>query len=111
MRSLSLALTNRPVTGSQLAEWGLATEALERDGLSERADEIAASLASGSLPAQAQTKRLMREAETTLLEDQLAREAETISALVRDGEGLEGIQAFLAKRPPAFAKSRSDTKG
>jgi len=102
-RALDLALTNRDLTGEQAEAWGLVSRSVDDADLDAEVERVVATLAGGSRPALAATKRLMRTARAHTLPEHLALEAATIAELLRDGEGREGMAAFLAKRAPTFA--------
>jgi len=101
-RALDLALTNRLVTGDELAQWGLASRAMDETVLAREATVIAAALARGPRAALAETKRLVRRASSVSLHEHLDAEASTIARLAGESDGREGVDAFLAKRSPAF---------
>ncbi|MCX5230933.1 enoyl-CoA hydratase/isomerase family protein [Streptomyces sp. NBC_00233] len=103
-RALDLALTNRVVTAAELREWGLVSRVVEQESLADEAEEAVRTLAGGSAPALAATKRLLREAgePPRELEARLGAEAASIADLLRGPDGREGLSAFLDKRAPVF---------
>lgn len=65
-----------------------------------------AGLLAGSRSAQVAAKRLLRQASQPLAEGQLRRESLSIGRLAASPDGAEGVESFLAKRPPRFAGDR-----
>jgi 2-(1,2-epoxy-1,2-dihydrophenyl)acetyl-CoA isomerase len=100
-RALDLALTNRPLTAEEAEAWGLVSRVVDDDHLEQEVEAVVALLASGSAPALAATKRLLRDALARDLEAQMAAETEAIVGTAA-ADGAEGIAAFLAKRSPRF---------
>ncbi|MCW2295462.1 enoyl-CoA hydratase/isomerase family protein [Rhodococcus erythropolis] len=101
-RALDLALTNRALTGTEAAEWGLISRAVPKDELSDVVEGLVTALARGPVGAFTETKRMMRSARERTFGEQLADETATIGRLIGDPDGVEGVDAFLAKRPPEF---------
>lgn len=102
-RAMDLALTNRVLTGAEAADWGLVSRAVPAAELDDAVDAVVSSLRDGPAGAFAETKRLMAEAEDRTFADQLDHEAATISRAIGAPEGVEGVDAFLAKRKPVYA--------
>jgi 2-(1,2-epoxy-1,2-dihydrophenyl)acetyl-CoA isomerase len=102
VRAMDLALTNRVLTGAEAAEWGLVSRAVPSDELAATVETVVSGLRDGASSALAQTKRLMAESHDRTIADQMKQEASTISRLIVEPEGIEGIDAFLAKRRPIF---------
>jgi 2-(1,2-epoxy-1,2-dihydrophenyl)acetyl-CoA isomerase len=102
-RAMDLALTNRVVTGAEAAEWGLVSRAVPATELDEMVESVVSSLREGPSGAFAETKRLMAESASHTFEDQLDQEAATISRAIVTPEGIEGVDAFLAKRKPVYS--------
>ncbi len=101
-RALDLALTNRTLTGTEAAAWGLISRAVPAAELADVAAQVVAILRSGSPIAFAETKRLVTAAAGRDLPAQLDDEAATIAQVIDRPDGLAGIQAFLDKRTPSF---------
>ncbi len=76
------------------------------DDVLPRAREIAAQLANGPTGSYAAIRRLLFTASSHTLAEQLTAEAESIADLAITGEGVEGVNAFLAKRAPDFPAAR-----
>ena len=99
-RALALAMTGDKLAATQAKEWGMIWDVAE--------DCVAAALALAQrlaiLPTQAlvATRQLLRESSTRSLNQQLDAERDTQLALGRTHDYLEGVTAFLEKRPAAF---------
>jgi len=90
-RALELGLVNRIVPPAALA-----TEAMT----------LATRLANGPTHAYGRTKALLESSVGQLLDAQLQRETESFAACAGTEEFVEGVRAFIAKRPPNFAGTR-----
>ncbi len=101
-RALELTLTNRPLTGAEAVDAGLATRVVADDALSDAAEALAGALATGPTLALGAAKRLLRGSFAHSLEEQLALEAVALATAAGTPDGREGIAAFLVKRPPRF---------
>jgi 2-(1,2-epoxy-1,2-dihydrophenyl)acetyl-CoA isomerase len=102
-RAMGCALLGDKVSASDAKEWGLIWDvAPEGEDCVEAAVALAQRLA--TLPTQAMlaTRKTMRAAASNELEAQLDLERDTQSALGRTHDYIEGVTAFLQKRPPAF---------
>jgi 2-(1,2-epoxy-1,2-dihydrophenyl)acetyl-CoA isomerase len=102
-RAMGCALLGDKVSASDAKEWGLIWDvAPEGQDCVEAAVALAQRLA--TLPTQAMlaTRKTMRAAASNELEAQLDLERDTQSALGRTHDYIEGVTAFLQKRPPAF---------
>jgi 2-(1,2-epoxy-1,2-dihydrophenyl)acetyl-CoA isomerase len=70
--------------------------------LSERAADVAATLAALPTRALGMTKRLLQRAALSTLDEQLELEAELQAEAARSEDFREGVNAFLEKREPRF---------
>ena len=100
-RALELTLTNRVLSAAEALEWGLVTQVVPDDQLTEASEALAAQLAAGPSRAFAAAKRLLHTSFEETLEQHLAREAETIAA-ASQLDGVEGVRAFVEKRQAVF---------
>jgi len=101
-RALELAITNRILSAHEALDYGLATRVVPDADLMGEAETLARQLAEGPSGAFGGAKRLIHLGWGATLEEQLAREAESIIQRAGSDDGQEGIHAFVEKRPPHF---------
>jgi 2-(1,2-epoxy-1,2-dihydrophenyl)acetyl-CoA isomerase len=101
-RALGLALTGEPLPAEKAAEWGLIWKAVDDEGLDAEVDAIAGKLASLPPLGLAATKEMIRTSWQYSLDEELERQAGTMRRLGFTADYLEGVSAFLEKRPPKF---------
>jgi 2-(1,2-epoxy-1,2-dihydrophenyl)acetyl-CoA isomerase len=101
-RALGLALTGEPLPADKAAEWGLIWKAVEDEALDSEVDAIAEKLASLPPLGLAATKEMIRTSWQYSLDEELERQAGTMRRLGYTTDYLEGVSAFLEKRPPRF---------
>lgn len=99
-RALGLALTGDKLGAQQAREWGLIWDVAD-DCLGTTLT-LARRLAAMPTAALVATRRLLRESTTRELDAQLLAERDAQSAMGRTHDYFEGVEAFLAKRAPAF---------
>ena len=102
-RTQELMMTNRTLSAAEALQWGLVTEVVADDELSDRADALARQLASGPRKSNAAVKKLLLTSLKNSLEEQMEIEGRLIAECADSADGREGIDAFMAKRPPEFA--------
>jgi len=99
-RALALAMTGDKLPAAQAKEWGMiwdvADDARRRTG---HGPEKLAVMPTQALVA---TRHLLRDASTRTLHQQLDAERDTQSAMGRTHDYIEGVMAFLQKRPAQF---------
>lgn len=99
-RATMLAMTGDKLSAAQAKEWGMIWEVAD--------DAVAAALAMAQrlavMPTQAlvATRHLLREGTTRTLHQQLDAERKLQSEMGRTHDYIEGVTAFLEKRPAAF---------
>lgn len=101
-RTWELASTGRPLPADEALKLGLFDAVVAADEFEETWRTYAERLAAGPTRAFALTKQLVRDAAERSLDEQLDAEVDAQSAAGRTDDHLEGVQAFLAKRPPKF---------
>ena len=101
-RAFEWLASGRRLTAAEAHAWGLVSEVVEADVLSQHVAELAAKLAAMPTRGIGMTKRLVEHAWTARLEEQLEREAQLQAAATQTDDFREGVDAFLEKREPNF---------
>lgn len=99
-RAMALALTGDKLGAAQAKEWGLIWDVA--DDCLAAALSLAELLATMPTQALVQTRHLLREAGTRSFSAHLDAERDAQSALGRTHDYIEGVSAFLQKRPAVF---------
>ncbi len=99
-RAMALAMTGDKLMAEQARDWGLIW-AVEDDCLAA-AMALADRLATMPTAALVATRHLLRDASVRTLDQHLDVERDAQSRLGRTHDYLEGVSAFLQKRPPQF---------
>ncbi|WP_102142628.1 enoyl-CoA hydratase/isomerase family protein [Mycobacterium hubeiense] len=102
-KTQDLMLTNRMLSADEAAQWGLVTEVVADDQLAQRAEELVGQFASGPRKSNAAVKRLLLTSLQSGIEEQMEAEGRLIAECAESADGHEGVDAFMAKRPPKFA--------
>ncbi|MHA7602251.1 oxepin-CoA hydrolase, alternative type [Alicycliphilus sp. T452] len=106
-----LCLTGERVSGERMHQLGVANRLAEPGQALATALEMARQVAAGPDLAMARIKHLCRVAPRNTLEQQLELEALYMPLSQETEESREGINAFLEKRAPDFAKLRGGRQG
>ena len=101
-RAMEIALLGDWVDADQALAFGLVNRVWPADELAGEAEAAVAALAAGPTLALARTKALLRDHLRVGLAGALAGEAEAQVASGHTKDHLEGVTAFLEKRPPTF---------
>lgn len=101
-RAWELAASGRAVGSEEAASLGLFHRVLPADAFDEGWRTFAGEVAQGPTRALALTKALLYSAAERSLDEQLDLEVEAQSEAGQTADHLEGVQAFLAKRPPNY---------
>lgn len=101
-RAIELTFSNRRLPATEAAQLGLAAEVVEADEVVDKAVNMAVSLADGPTRAYVETRRLLVGASQSDPVAALADERRTQGELGTSPAHLEGMKAFLEKRPPDF---------
>jgi len=107
-RAKKLLMTNGVLSADQCLQWGLVDELQPAEALMPAALAMAETLARGSTPALGNIKRLCDAAHGNDLHTHLALERESLLRCSRSSDGIEGVAAFVEKRPPNFTSPRID---
>ncbi|MFI2708054.1 enoyl-CoA hydratase/isomerase family protein, partial [Nocardioides sp. CER28] len=98
-RVLRLALLNDVLTAAEAHAAGLVARVVPDDELAGLTEQVVAGLLAGPAAAQADVKRLLRDAVEPAPESALRRETLAIRRNAASPDGREGVAAFLEKRP------------
>jgi 2-(1,2-epoxy-1,2-dihydrophenyl)acetyl-CoA isomerase len=101
-RAAEMAMLGERIGAKQALEWGLVNRVTADDEFDGAVDELAARLAAGPTAAYAGAKRQFNEWLFARMDAQLDLEASIQQQAAASGDFLEGVQAFLEKRPAAF---------
>jgi 2-(1,2-epoxy-1,2-dihydrophenyl)acetyl-CoA isomerase len=101
-KALETALLGEWIDADEALRVGLVNRVFPAEELAARAEEVLTTLASGPTLAFARTKALLRSNLQAGLDQALKAEAEAQAASGQTKDHLEGVAAFLEKRPPSF---------
>ena len=101
-RAMGLALTGHKLGAAKAAQWGLIWECHADDQLATAVDALCAQLAQLPTHAMVRTRQAMLAAQAHSLSEHLAYEAMLMHELGRSADYIEGVSAFLEKRPARF---------
>jgi enoyl-CoA hydratase/carnithine racemase len=102
-RALDIMLTGRQVPADEAYGMGLIDRLVDDGAVVEEGLRLAAQLRAVSFPAQQAVIRAVDASFDVPLGDGKAYEASQVREVFENGEGREGIAAFIAKRRPDFA--------
>lgn len=105
-RARQIILTDQVIDADEALDLGLVSQVVADDEVDAVAREVAATLAAGPRGAAIATRELLTRASTDSLAEHLAAEGASISRLSGTAEGIEGIDAFVGKRPADFPSAR-----
>ncbi|HVL96987.1 MAG TPA: enoyl-CoA hydratase-related protein [Solirubrobacteraceae bacterium] len=101
-RAAQMALLGERVPAPQAAEWGLINRAIPDEEFEAEVAALGRRLATGPTRAYAAAKRQLNAWLYERMEDQLALEAGLQQEVAASPDFIEGVTAFLQKRPPEF---------
>lgn len=108
-RATELLLTGRMFTGSDAAEWGIASRALDATDVLPAAVELAHDIATNTAPLSVGlSKSLLWRNEPVSADDIDRLEREIHLRLMGRPDAREGVEAYLEKREPRWAARISD---
>jgi 2-(1,2-epoxy-1,2-dihydrophenyl)acetyl-CoA isomerase len=101
-RATEMAMLGEKVPARQALEWGLINRVAADDAFEAEVDALAERLAAGPTRSYAGTKRQLNAWLYARMDDQLELEAEVQQESAETGDFMEGVRAFVEKRPAAF---------
>jgi 2-(1,2-epoxy-1,2-dihydrophenyl)acetyl-CoA isomerase len=101
-RANEMAMLGERVPAERAREWGLVNRVVPDAELSGEAEALLERLATGPTASYAGWKRLVNRRVFAGIEEQLAAEADAQGEQGRTEDFVEGVLAFVQKRPPAF---------
>ena len=109
-RAAEMALLGERVTARQALEWNLVNRVLADDEFDGGVDALARKLAAGPPGSYAGTKRQLNAWLYDRMRQQLQLEADIQQEAAESDDFMEGVTAFLQKRPPNFGPA-ADSQG
>ena len=106
-RARALMMLAEPIGAEEAQAWGMIYRAFDDDQLMGAAREIAARLAAGPTHAFGMMKRAFAASPVNSLDAQLDLERDLQREAGAADEYVEGVRAFLEKRPPNFGAKRA----
>ncbi|HEY1236902.1 MAG TPA: enoyl-CoA hydratase-related protein [Solirubrobacterales bacterium] len=101
-RAAEMAMLGERVPAGQALDWGLVNRVVPDDQLETASGELLERLANGPTRSYAGAKKLLNRRMYADLAGQLDAEAETQKEQGTSGDFVEGVLAFVEKRPPNF---------
>jgi 2-(1,2-epoxy-1,2-dihydrophenyl)acetyl-CoA isomerase len=102
-RAFQMALLGERITAARALDWGLVNFVHPDDRLMPEAEALVERFATGPTRSYAASKKALNQMLFPNLEEQLALEAELQHELARTRDFMEGVGAFVARRPPEFS--------
>jgi len=104
-RAVGLAMLGDKLSAEQAQEWGLIWKCVAAADFEAEVSSLARTLAAGPTLGYVRTREAIDAAATSTLDSQLDRERDMQRELGASCDYAEGVQAFIAKRPPVFVGS------
>ncbi|MCF8611463.1 enoyl-CoA hydratase-related protein [Gordonia sp. HY285] len=105
-RARHIIMTDQIIDAQRALDLGLLAEVVDDDAVTDTARATAVQLAAGPRGSMTAIRRLVHDSAGRTLTDHLTAEAQSISRLSSTPEGIEGVDAFIAKRAPDFGSVR-----
>ncbi|MCV0437461.1 MAG: enoyl-CoA hydratase/isomerase family protein [Hydrogenophaga sp.] len=102
-RALELLLLSDGFDAERARELGLVNFVAEGEAFESASDALVQRLLAGPQEAFRSAKRLVRSASESELSDHMQKEARAFVEISQSADFIEGVRAFLAKRPPKFS--------
>ena len=103
-RAMDMILTGRMMNADEAERAGLAARVVPLDALFSTSMEAAQQIAGYSKAVTMTAKEMVKQAEQTCLQDGVLFERRSYYALYGSDDQIEGMQAFMEKRPPVFQR-------
>jgi 2-(1,2-epoxy-1,2-dihydrophenyl)acetyl-CoA isomerase len=104
-RAAEMAILGERVPAQKALEWGLVNKVVADSDLTQEVDALADRLAAGPTLSYAGTKRQLNAWQFSRMAEQLELEATIQAELGRSQDFIEGVTAFVEKRPARFTGS------
>jgi 2-(1,2-epoxy-1,2-dihydrophenyl)acetyl-CoA isomerase len=104
-RAAEMSMLGERIPARQALEWGLINRVIADDAFESEVDALAERLATGPTASYAGSKRQLNAWIYPRMDEQLELEAAIQQEMAGSGDFMEGVQAFLGKRPPEFKGS------
>ncbi|RTE65321.1 hypothetical protein EH243_12855 [Amphritea opalescens] len=101
-RALDVLWLNRAVKAEEALDWGLVNRVCAPGLLAQTVEEITATLSQGARQAQRNLKKLVTERARSQLSQQMDQELNSFLTCAATDDFIEGVQAFLERRPSQF---------
>ena len=101
-RTKDVVMRSRRITGREAQQWGIATDCVADDKLEAATDALVEELRGFAPLAQRTAKKLLNDTEDAMLTTAIELEGHCYSRLRTSEDFREGVEAFHAKRKPAF---------
>lgn len=101
-RAAELIMTGKTISAKKAYEWGIVSGVVGHDNLMTESNALAQYFAQGPGIALGRSKRLIEQANTKSLEDQLENERHSIMTTLKSEDFHEGLSAHLNKKKPKF---------